>query len=249
MGDHTFNKPSSNRKTVTDIGRLMTDGLPEEAGLSGVLSDKFGSAVRGGVLRAIDRALGPVSVVIDYAIDFGKEKFQENKAHEDYITGIRGLAEKKVSGFLFEERQINGQSVHVAVDASERLSNTQEKPFIWTNADDPNDPQVKSLLSAAEEKATAELEEFRQTSIKELPARRQRYVDDLKAYTQSIEDEKDNEGVTSVQLPPTPQYRVEDDYLHKIQEAHDSVAADVKLSGPKLGPQARQTPALASGGG
>ncbi len=249
MGDHSFNKPSPNKKIVGDIGSLATDGLPKEAGLTGVLGDTFGSAVRGGVIRAIDKALGPVSVVIDYAIDWGKERIQESKEQENYITGIRGLAEKKVSGFLFEERQINGQSVQVAVDASGKLADPKAKPFIWTNADDPNEPQIKNLLSAAEEKAAAELEEFRQTSMKELPARKQRYVDDLKAYTQSIEDEENDEGVSSVRRPPTPQYRVEDDYLQKIQEAHHSIAEDVKLSGPKLGPQAGQNPALTSGGG
>lgn len=249
MGDHSFNKPSPNKKVVSDVGSLAINGLPEGAGLTGMLGDQFGSAVRGGVIRAIDKALGPVSVVIDYAIDWGKEQIQESKNHQNYITGIRGLAEKKVSGFLFEERQINGQSVQVAVDASGKLANPEAKPFIWSNSDDPNDPQVKSLLSAAEEKATAELEEFRQTSTKELPARKQRYVNDLKAYTQSIEDEENDEGVSSVRPPPTPQYRVEDDYLQKIQEAHDSVAADVKLSGPKLGPQAGQNPTLTPYGG
>lgn len=249
MGDHSFNKPSPNKKVVSDVGSLAINGLPEGAGLTGMLGDQFGSAVRGGVIRAIDKALGPVSVVIDYAIDWGKEQIQESKNHQNYITGIRGLAEKKVSGFLFEERQINGQSVQVAVGASGKLTNPEAKPFIWSNSDDPNDPQVKSLLSAAEEKATAELEEFRQTSMKELPARKQRYVNDLKAYTQSIEDEENDEGVSSVRPPPTPQYRVEDDYLQKIQEAHDSVAADVKLSGPKLGPQAGQNPTLTPYGG
>lgn len=249
MGDHSFNKPSPNKKVIGDIGSLATDGLPEGTGLTEVLSNQFGSAVRGGVIRAIDKALGPVSVVIDYAIDWGKEQIQESKNHQNYITGIRGLAEKQVSGFLFEERQINGQSVQVAVDASGKLTNPESKPFIWTNADNPDGEQVRNLLSAAEEKATAELEEFRQTSMKELPARKQRYVENLKAYTQSIEDEENDEGVSSVRLPPTPQYRVEDDYLQKIQEAHHSIAEDVKLSGPKLGPQAGQNPALTSGGG
>lgn len=249
MGDHSFNKPSPNKKVVSDVGSLAINGLPEGAGLTGMLGDQFGSAVRGGVIRAIDKALGPVSVVIDYAIDWGKEQIQESKNHQNYITGIRGLAEKKVSGFLFEERQINGQSVQVAVGASGKLTNPEAKPFIWSNSDDPNDPQVKSLLSAAEEKATAELEEFRQTSMKELPARKQLYLDSLYAYAESIEEEQDDSIVSSIEPAPVPNFSVADDYGNKINEARYSIYRDVTTSGPRPGPQAGQNPTLTPYGG
>lgn len=249
MGDHTFNKPSPNQGVVRNIGRLATEGLPQESGVTEALTEMFGSAVRNELIYAIRHSAGPVGEVVGRAIDWGKKKFQENKDCENYISGIRELAEKGVSGFLFEGKHINGQTIQVAVDASGKLTNTEFKPFIWTNADDPNEEKVQNLLSAAGEKATAELEEFRQTSMKELPARKKLYLDGLQAYTKSIEEDASESGIPSTQLPPAPNFSVADDHNKKIEEARNSIAEDIRLSGPKPSPQIGQSPVSLSGGG
>jgi hypothetical protein len=245
MGNHVLNTPSPNRTIVAGIGSLVTNGPPEESGIvNGLLGDAFGNAVRGGAIRAIDKAIGPASIVIDYIIDWSKKKLQENAGQQHYVAGIRALAEKGAPGFFFQTMQVNGQTVQIAVDASGKLLNSKTEPFIWIDADDADAPQVKELIAAARKKTDSEIEEFKQESLVNLPERKKAYLDELKDYTASI-GEAEEEGV-DIKAPPSPHYGVADDYQNTIRAAHDSIAEDVRLSMSKKPqePQVIQAPAL-----
>lgn len=224
MGNHVFNTPSPNKKFVAEVGALVTSGLEkpkkEEGTAEYLLRETFAQAARG----KLERLAGPAGPLIGWVIDWGAEKIGEHRENENYIAGIKALAEEGTPGFLFEEKEVDGKRVQIAIDASRKVSNPEAKPFIWANTDDVNDPKIKELIATAEEKANSEIEGFRQESLADLPARKGKYLEELNEYALSIQKE---ESSVSPSPPPSPQFSVADDYRFTLNEARDSISNDV----------------------
>lgn len=234
---------------VLEVGKLVSDGEPPNQ-LKKTLTTAFGSAVRGKVVQLAEKALGPVGMLADLAIGWGHEKAEEYKKSRYYVAGIKALAEKDVPGFLFHETQINGGTVRIAVDASGKLSNPEAKPFVWTDAPNAEEPDLASVLAAARNKATSEVEGFRAASLAGLPARKEKYLSDLKAYGDSLRG--NTQAGTGIGLPvgepPVPDFSVKDHHKGLIGAAHDTIRDDLRKASTPEEPQIAQAsppPALA----
>ena len=205
--------------TVTAIGQSLRE--PAEARGENNTGNALKEAGVGIILgRIFSRATGPIGGLLEAGVDALRDNAKRNNEQENYLAGIKFLAENNISGFVFHETTIGDEKIQIAVDATQLVNYPDAKPWVWTSGNSLEIPAVAASIN----KATASIAEFKLATEVEFPDRIAAYTKELEEYKARISSARTFEDLKSVStVPPMLTVLPPDVLSAKIQNEYKTV--------------------------
>lgn len=205
-GTSTGNQ-SANYSAVIGLGNAILNP-PKPHTLSGTFMGVAKSATMDAAVnrakKLAAKALGPWGILLGPLGDKIGEIHTKEKEKVAYLIGIKHLSEKQIPGFEYREMDIGGKKIIVAVDATSRAGNPNADPYVWTNADDPENPALKARIAEIEDKAKADIEAYRLAEEADFPNKKDAYKDEILRYLDKVGKASSPDEIAKIDKPKLP---------------------------------------------
>ena len=244
MAGYSEGPESSQAYNIRRIGDAVLD--PEKVKNGEPLSNTLASAGVGVALGAISRRIPGIGDLIELGTTVAKTAIENAEKDAQYVAGVQYLAKQNTPGFVFHQTTIGGEQYHITVDASEKMRTPDGDLRIWVDKKTPSgtssldgdtqyktfskheaqrNPELMAVVSAAQNKATAGLEEFRITTESEIDQRKEGFLAELSAWSTKFREAKTKEDMQLLGPQPHPVIQPDEVYIKSIMD-HDWALRD-----------------------